>query len=85
MGYRVLRLHTSHDELAFKTFEAKELFDQVYERLEQIRHGDPKPSSASPAADSIPDQLRKLGELRDIGVLTDAEFQAKKTELLARL
>jgi len=29
MGYRVLRLHTSHDELAFKTFESKEHFDEV--------------------------------------------------------
>lgn len=40
MGYRVLRLHTSHDELAFKTFEAKQLFDKVYSRLEELRHAD---------------------------------------------
>ncbi|WP_285702379.1 SHOCT domain-containing protein [Microtetraspora sp. NBRC 16547] len=29
--------------------------------------------------------LRKLGELRDKGVITDAEFAAKKAELLARI
>jgi hypothetical protein len=29
-------------------------------------------------------QLRKLGELRAAGVLTDAEFVAKKAELLKR-
>lgn len=37
------------------------------------------------AAPDVTDQLRKLGELRDAGVLTDAEFEAKKAELLARL
>ena len=31
------------------------------------------------------EQLRKLGELRKAGVLTDAEFEAKKAELLGRL
>lgn len=35
--------------------------------------------------DNIPDQIKKLAELRDIGAVTDEEFQAKKTELLARL
>jgi hypothetical protein len=31
------------------------------------------------------DQLKKLSELRDAGVLTEDEFQAKKTETLARI
>jgi len=29
--------------------------------------------------------LRKLGELKDAGILTAAEFEPKKAELLARL
>ena len=33
----------------------------------------------------IPDQLRKLGELRDAGILTQEEFASKKAELLARM
>lgn len=41
---------------------------------------------AAPAAATDPmEQLRKLGELRDAGVVTDAEFETKKAELLARL
>lgn len=42
---------------------------------------------AAPAAGGtdVADQLRKLGELRDAGVLTAEEFDAKKTELLARM
>lgn len=88
LGYRVMRLHTSHDELAFKTFEAKELFDQVYDRLEAIRHGDAQIAErTTPASgtNDITDQLRKLAELRDLGILTEEEFSAKKAELLARL
>lgn len=31
------------------------------------------------------DQIRKLAELHEQGILTDEEFTAKKTELLSRL
>ncbi len=46
--------------------------------------------SASGAHTPAPDpdaleQLRKLGDLHTAGVLTDAEFDAKKAELLRRL
>ncbi len=86
MGFRVLRLHTSHDDLAFKTFEEKDLFDRVYARLEELREeGGAKPQSPPPVSSDPIEQLRKLGELRDAGVVTDAEFAAKKAELLARL
>ena len=34
--------------------------------------------------DVIIDQIRKLAELHDQGILTDEEFTTKKTELLAR-
>jgi hypothetical protein len=40
--------------------------------------------AAEPSADVL-EQLRRLGELRSAGVLTDAEFEAKKGELLGRL
>jgi hypothetical protein len=36
-------------------------------------------------ADMIFDQIRKLAELHQEGILTDDEFSAKKTELLSRL
>jgi hypothetical protein len=42
-------------------------------------------SQAVPQALSIPDQIQKLAELRSAGILTEQEFQDKKTELLARL
>jgi uncharacterized membrane protein YdbT with pleckstrin-like domain len=39
---------------------------------------------AAPAA-SIPDQLAQLAELRDKGVISAAEFEAKKAQLLERM
>ena len=41
--------------------------------------------AAPPPDPDVLEQLRKLGELRKAGVLTDAEFEAKKAELLGRL
>ncbi|WAC52024.1 SHOCT domain-containing protein [Frigoribacterium sp. SL97] len=46
--------------------------------------------SPTPAATSAPtvdviELLKQLGGLRDAGVITDEDFEAKKTELLSRL
>jgi hypothetical protein len=50
----------------------------------------PTPAHSPPAVRALPspdvlEQLRRLGALRTAGVLTDAEFEAKKAELLGRL
>jgi hypothetical protein len=44
----------------------------------------PAPAPDAPAAlsDDVYDQLKKLGELREAGILTDAEFDAKKAQIL---
>ena len=42
----------------------------------------PPPPPAEDAPDML-DQLQKLGELRDAGVLTEAEFAAQKAKILA--
>lgn len=39
--------------------------------------------SAPTATDTLIDQLEKLGDLKDRGLLTDAEFAAQKGRLLA--
>lgn len=45
------------------------------------------PPPAAPAApaggESMIDQLKELGELKDQGILTEEEFQAQKAKLLA--
>ena len=42
----------------------------------------PQPVAAAP---DLADQIRKLSELRDAGILTEQEFNAKKADLLARM
>ncbi|MET0563348.1 MAG: SHOCT domain-containing protein [Gaiellaceae bacterium] len=42
------------------------------------------PGRQSGRRKDVDDQLRKLSELHRDGVLTDAEFEAKKAELHAR-
>ena len=39
----------------------------------------------SPSVESIPDLLKKLDELRDAGIITEQEFETKKSELLTRM
>ena len=39
----------------------------------------------APAPDSIPDQIAQLEQLRQQGILTDAEFASKKQDLLDRM
>jgi hypothetical protein len=41
--------------------------------------------TAAPPQLDLYEQLAKLGQLRDAGVLTPEEFEGKKAELLSRL
>jgi hypothetical protein len=47
-----------------------------------VRHGAASAAAADapPSGDSVVDQIRKLGELRTDGLLTDDEFESKKAE-----
>lgn len=45
----------------------------------------PPPAPAAPAAPSIPEQIQQLADLRDRGVITSADFEAKKAQLLERM
>jgi hypothetical protein len=42
----------------------------------------PPPAPAAPAVDPLVEQLTELAKLKDAGILTDAEFSAKKAQLL---
>ncbi|MFA6364449.1 SHOCT domain-containing protein [Methanoregula sp.] len=43
------------------------------------------PVQAIPPVESIPELIQKLAELRDAGIITEQEFDAKKAELLKRI
>ena len=63
--------------------------NEIYRQMEanENRKYDRIGHNATAAAgdDSIPAQIERLDELRRKGTLTDAEFQAKKSELLRRM
>lgn len=57
---------------------------------EAVEEGSGEPESEAPPelaaiGDDVPEQIRELGALRDDGLLTEAEFQEKKAELLRRM
>jgi uncharacterized membrane protein YeaQ/YmgE (transglycosylase-associated protein family) len=59
-------------------------FRERREKLEETLRQHQQAAQTQPH-DEVMDQIRKLGELRDEGILTEEEFQAKKAELLSRL
>ena len=42
----------------------------------------PPPAPAAAGTEDVYEQIRKLGELKSAGILTDEEFAAKKAQLL---
>jgi hypothetical protein len=42
----------------------------------------PPPQAGAAATDDVYEQIRKLGELKQAGILTDEEFASKKAQLL---
>lgn len=68
----------------YRQMEANE--SRTFERISGAAHA--QALAASPAAaagPSIPDQIAQLSQLRDQGVITEADFQAKKADLLGRM
>ena len=61
----------------------RQMFGPAAETMTGI--GDPAAAAApaAPAAEDPLDRLKKLDELHKAGVVTDAEFEAKKAELLS--
>jgi hypothetical protein len=59
--------------------------DEQEARLEDLEARQSVPTPAAPAAmtsDQAIEQLKQLAELRDSGVLTDAEFEIQKQKIL---
>jgi len=83
IGHRTIRIHTSHDQLEFKTFK-KDKEIELINAIESGRKIDnkviPSPSNENPL-----DILKKLSELKDSGIITEEEFQNKKAEILTKI
>jgi len=86
-----LTIFTSGNKAELKDIHPKarvtEIGDYVRARISAGSSNKQSEPTAAPAAppDGPMEQFKKLGELRDAGVLNEAEFEAKKTELLSRM
>ncbi|WP_206062781.1 SHOCT domain-containing protein [Nocardioides piscis] len=80
-----VEVHTSGNSIEFKCDQVSGpyLRQAIIEQVNRLGEQADVPSNA-PAQD-VPEQLRKLGELHQAGVLTDDEFATKKAELLDRM
>jgi hypothetical protein len=64
---------------------ADEFLDDLRAGLARAGRLDADSVRQPPPEAGIPDQLAKLADLRDRGVLTEEEFETKKTQLLDRM
>jgi predicted Zn-dependent peptidase len=62
--------------------EAQSLADEPAPAAAPAPVAAPAPAAAPAAAPDYIEELRRLAELRDAGIVTDAEFEAKKKQLL---
>ncbi len=67
-------------ERGFGIERFRERREKVLHTIRQQQH-----AQAQQHVNEINEQIRKLGELHDEGMLTDEEFEAKKRELLERI
>jgi hypothetical protein len=56
--------------------------EQQYAQQQAPQAPPPPSPAAAPAGDSMIDQLKQLGELKEQGILTEEEFAAQKAKLL---
>jgi phosphoglycolate phosphatase-like HAD superfamily hydrolase len=59
--------------------------EQQYAQQQQYAQPAPAPAPPAPEAPDMVTQLKQLAELKDQGILTEAEFDAQKTKLLAAM
>jgi Short C-terminal domain len=67
--------------------KAEEQYQQQAQQEQQYAPPPPAPEPAAPeeSTDDLIAQLKKLGDLKEAGVLDEAEFQTAKAKLLAQM
>ena len=79
------RFRANPDRVANQSTLYRQIEENENRKLDRVRGATAGAGAAPPAGHTIPEQIEKLDELRRRGVITEAEFQAKKTELLGRM
>jgi hypothetical protein len=86
LGHKTLVMHTSNDEMEFRTFDGDAKYQSFVAELEKLRS---KPTTVAPVAAgasvSSADRIRQLSDLLRDGLITQEEFDAKRREILAAM
>ena len=83
-GHRIAFFATNGNQMCMTQInegEVQKFIEHVKSKVEKTE----QEITHSESIEDIPDQIRKLAELKDYGILTEDEFESKKKELLARL
>ena len=65
--------------------QVSELVEHVKAMIGKKEEGRRKKEEGPSASTDIPGQIQKLAELKQQGILTEDEFQAKRRELLSKM
>ncbi len=79
--YSKVTIFVSNNEVSFR-FGHAEAERFRLKLADMILSAQPEELPASSAASRLPEQLRELAQLRDEGILTEAEFASRKAKLL---
>lgn len=94
MGHHVA-FHASGNRVSVKWLTPPEAFAEFLAVVKEAMNAKhivapqatpaPQPEARAYVGQDVMVQLRQLGELRDAGIVSSEEFEAKKTELLGRI
>jgi len=80
LAFGTLTIHAAGSQATIDQVSPKEFADRAAE-LVRARLGAPARQTTALSEDPL-DQIKKLSELRDAGILTEEEFERKKAQLL---
>ena len=81
-----IRGHSIQVIAAGNTFSMKWIrVGQVSELVKHVKAMIGKNEKLLLSSSDVPDQIKKLGELKELGLLTEDEFQSKKRQLLSNM
>jgi hypothetical protein len=83
-----IRIHTKEKTVEFESFFNKDYAEDFYHFISKIYNKEVSKASSpeqNTVSESVLEQLEKLGQLRENGILTDEEFTSQKKKLLEKL
>ncbi|WP_394666104.1 PH domain-containing protein [uncultured Chryseobacterium sp.] len=84
-----IRIHTKEKTVEFESFFNKDYAEDFYHFISKIYNKEEVSKTSSPeqntVSESVLEQLEKLGQLRENGILTEEEFISQKKKLLEKL